>query len=377
MITREIEPEIEARLHKGKAIIVMGARQVGKTTLLQNVAGKADPNHIWLNCDDADVREKLTGATSTQLKNLIGKNKFLVIDEAQRVKNIGITLKLITDNIKDCILCVSGSSSFDLANQINEPLTGRKYEFLLYPLSVQELKNSTSQLEETRLLHQRVIYGMYPDAALNVPSAEIILKNLSGSYLYKDVLAWRNIRKPELLEKLLIALALQIGREVSYRELSAHIGADKETVESYVDLLEKCFVIYRLMPFSRNLRNEMVKMRKIYFYDNGIRNAIINNFTPLELRDDTGALWENFVVTERLKRLNNKMIYANKYFWRSHARQEVDYVEEKDGTIEATEIKWKPKPGYRFPKLFMETYKPGATHLISRENYMDFLTDLP
>eukprot|EP01035_Chromulina_nebulosa_P040785 gene40785-55132_t len=342
-VERQLLAQMEQRLKGNKAIILLGPRQVGKTTLINQLAEKTGGETLWLNGDEADVREALTNTTSTKLRALIGKNTLVIIDEAQRVENIGLCLKLITDNIKGVKVIASGSSSFDLANKINEPLTGRKWEFTLFPLSYNEMCQHHGLLDENRLLEHRLVYGYYPDVVTNPGDEQEILKQLSDSYLYKDILTWENIQKPERLEKLVQALAFQVGSEVSYNELGQQTGLDNETVERYIHLLEKAFIVFRLPSFSRNLRNELKKSRKIYFYDNGLRNAVIKQFNALAFRNDVGALWENFLVTERMKTLEYQRVFANRYFWRTHAQQEIDYIEERGGQLHAYEFKWNAK----------------------------------
>jgi len=315
----------------------------------------------------------LENVSSTELKNLIGNKRIILIDEAQRVENIGITLKLITDNISNIQLVVTGSSAFDLRNRLNEPLTGRKFEYNLYPFSTAELIGATSYLEEMRLLEQRMIYGMYPDVVNNPSDAQKILFELNNSYLYKDVLMYKDIRNPDLLAKILTALSLQLGSEVSYNELGNTIGAKSETIERYIELLEKAFIIFRQKSLSRNLRNELKKSRKIYFYDNGVRNALIQNFKSLELRTDTGALWENFMVCERKKYLEYNEIYTNTYFWRTHAQQEIDYIEERNGVLYAFEFKWNEKKKAKIPNSFAEAYPYHEFQCIDKANYLNFI----
>ncbi len=354
--------------------MVVGPRQVGKTTLLKMIAEHARQKWLWLDCDEPDVRELLTNVSSTALRSIIGDAELVIIDEAQRVKNIGLTLKLITDKISNVKLLVSGSSSLELANEIKEPLTGRKIEFMLLPFSVEEMIRHSSLLEEKRLLEQRMIFGMYPEVVKQPFKARAILRELSESYLYKDIFTFQDIRKPEVVHKLLQALSLQVGSEVSFHELARLSGSDQATVQRYLDLLEKAFVIFRLPAFSRNLRTELRKSRKFYFYDNGIRNALINQYQPLATRTDLGALWENFLVSERTKYLAYHKLHPNQYFWRTVKQQEIDYLEDEDGKILAVEFKWNPNAKPRFPKPFTEAYKGVETKVISPDNYLDFIT---
>lgn len=373
IIKRALEVSFQSRLNDPKAIIVLGARQVGKTTLFRSLMTSLN-DVLWMNGDEPDVRDTLSNANSANLKKLIGGSKFLVIDEAQRVENIGLTIKLIVDNIPTVKVIATGSSSLELANHINEPLTGRKWEFQLYPLSISELVHHHGYLEENRLLEHRLVYGMYPDVVNESGGKEMdILLQLSDSYLYRDLLVWENIYKPKQLEKLVQSLAFQVGQLISINELAIHTGLDNKTVERYIDLLKKSFVIFELSSFSRNLRNEIKKQSKIYFYDNGIRNAVIRQFNPLKLRDDVGALWENFIVSERMKFNGYFHRMRQVYFWRNHAQQEIDLIETEGTDIRAFEIKWNPKSKVKFSKSFTEEYNPKETTVISPENYMDFL----
>jgi len=372
MIKRQIQSNIEACFFKGKAVIIYGARQVGKTTLIKSIQKKDYQNSLFINCDEPDYRAILTDISSTELKEIIGSKNVVFIDEAQRVKNIGLTLKLFVDNFPEKQVIATGSSSLDLSDEIVEPLTGRKYEFQLFPFALSELEEKYSFLEIQRILENRIIMGMYPEIVKKSDEAEILLKSLASSYLYKDVLQYQDIRKPELLEKLLTALALQIGSEVSYNELANLLGVSKQTVANYIQLLEKSFVIFHLSPFSRNLRNELTKLRKIYFYDTGIRNAVINNFNPMEMRQDVGQLWENFMISERLKQNAITGRQVNTYFWRTHQQQEIDYLEDAKGKLKGFEFKWKTGK-YRIPKIFLKTYPGSEVQLISKNNFQDFI----
>lgn len=373
MISRAISNFIEKHLSDNKAIILLGPRQVGKSTLLQQLSSKFTSPIIWWNGDDADIRSILSNTTSTALRSLLGKAKTLIIDEAQRIDNIGLSIKLIIDQLKDVKVIATGSSAFELANHINEPLTGRKWEYNLYPFSFAEMVEEHGLLTEKRLLNHRLVYGYYPEIVNNQGGEELRLKQLSDSYLYKDILIWEKIQKPDKMEKLIQALAFQVGNEVSYHELGQLTGLDNQTTEKYIDLLEKAFIVFRLGSLSRNLRNELKKSRKIYFYDNGIRNAVINQFSPASLRQDIGALWENFVISERVKFLAYNQVNCNQYFWRTHAQQEIDYIEERNGAMNAYEIKWNPKSKAKFPKSFLDAYINVETKIITPENIQDFL----
>lgn len=372
MINRISTDLIKSKLFTGKAIIILGARQTGKTTLL-NQLFKDTPDTVWLSGDDPDVQNVFEKITSSRLKTLFAGKKLIIIDEAQRIADIGIKLKLITDQMKEVQLIATGSSAFELANRINEPLTGRKWEFQLFPLSFQEMVNNHGLLEEKRLLPHRLVYGYYPEVVTTPGDEKNVLKQLSDSYLYKDILMWERIQKPEKLIRLLQALSFQVGSQVSYHELGQLTNLDNKTVEKYINLLEQVFVIFRLGSFSRNLRSELKSSRKIYFYDNGIRNALIANFNPPELRQDTGALWENFLMSERMKYLQYNNIWANRYFWRTHAQQETDYIEERDGNLFCFEFKWNPKAKYKFPKTFSDAYPDAIKEIIHPDNFESFL----
>jgi len=373
MIKRCLQKVILEKIGKGKAIIILGSRQVGKSTLLNQVTTTFTDNIIHLDCDDNDIKKALSDVSTNQLKRIIGNNEIVIIDEAQRVKNIGLALKIITDQLKPKQLLVSGSSSFELSNEVNEPLTGRKFEYNLFPFSLKELVDHFGFLNESRNLETRLIFGMYPDVINNNGNEIEILKNLTGSYLFKDVFTFQDIRKSEFIESLLEALALQLGSEVSYNELARLLGSNPHTVQKYIGLLEKAFVIFRLRSFNRNVRNEIKKSRKIYFVDNGIRNAIINNYGNLKQRTDIGALWENFVVSERMKYLSYKLNYSNKYFWRTTQHQEIDYIEESNGQLTAFEIKWNPKKKVIFPKTFINNYPNTNFQVINPDNIWDYI----
>ena len=374
MIRRQLQDVIEARMFAGKAIIVIGARQVGKSTLFNMVLEGRKESALQLNCDEPEVQEMLSAMNTQELKLLIGQNKILVIDEAQRVENIGMTLKRITDNFPDVQLLVTGSSSFELQNKLNEPLTGRKFEYHLFPLSTGELLNAQGLLSVKQTLENRLIFGSYPDIFNHQEYAKDLLYNLSNSYLYKDLLNLESVRRPALLGKLLTALALQVTSEVSYNELAQTVGTDNKTVEKYVDLLEKCYIIFKLNGFSRNLRTELKRAKKFYFYDNGIRNSILQNFAPLALRQDVGALWENFFISERIKANQYCGQYVNSYFWRTNQQQEIDYIEECDGQFSLFEMKWNPKrANTQFPNTFLTAYDVKEEAIVTPENWLEWV----
>jgi len=373
MIERFLGKIIKKKLLDAKAIIITGPRQIGKSTLLQQFKAKCKQPVAWWNGDETDYRSMLENPTSTKLRSLIGKNKTVIIDEAQRIHDIGLCMKLIIDNIKNVKLIATGSSSFELANKINEPLTGRKWAYHLYPLSFGEMVNHSGLVEEKRLLHQRLIYGYYPDV-VNNPGDEIaLLKQLADSYLYKDILTWERIQKPDRLEKLVQALAFQMAQLINYHELGQQCGLNAETVEKYISLLEKSFIVYRLPALSRNPRNELKKSFKIFFYDNGLRNAVINQFNPVNLRQDIGQLWENWFITERLKYNSYREKYVSRFFWRTLAQQEVDYIEEFNGKLTAFECKWNPKAKGGVSKAFTNAYEKAVTHVVHYDNAEEFL----
>ena len=375
IVLREISRIIDKRLADNKVLILSGARQVGKSTLIREMSKKFTEPVLWLNGDDADIRTRLKDTNSGYLKTFLGNTKTLVIDEAQRIENIGLTLKIIADTLPEIKVVVTGSSSFELANKINEPLTGRKWEFNLYPFSFGEMVNDTNLLAESRLLKHRLVFGYYPEVVLHPGEEAMRLKELANSYLYKDILTWERIQKPEKMEKLVQAIAFQVGNEVSFHELGQTTGLDNQTVEKYINLLEQAFILFRLPSLSRNLRNELKKSRKIYFYDNGLRNAVINQFNPLDLRADTGALWENFLMSERIKQLAYQHISCNRYFWRTTAQQEIDYIEERNGLMTAYEFKWNTNRAYRVPKTFLQAYPQAKTSVINLENAAPWLLE--
>jgi len=371
MIPRIAESAIEQRLFKGKVILLYGARQTGKTTLVKELLKKH--SGTYFNGDEPDIRARFSNRTSSELKALVGESRLVVIDEAQRIDNIGLTLKLMADNFPDVQVIATGSSSFELADRLKEPLTGRKVEVMLPPLSLQEFEQVDGPLETDRMLAKAAVYGLYPEPALSGETeAKERLLELGGSYLYKDILLLGSIRNPDALEKLLRALALQVGKEVSYTELAGLTGVDKNTVETYVRILEQAFIVFRLPPFSRNLRNELKKKRKIYFWDTGIRNAVINSFAPLETRPDAGDLWENFLIAERIKVLKNHRSVNSGWFWRTHQQQEIDYVEERSTGLFAAEIKLRSGRG-KIPATFMKAYPEADTMLVSPDNWRDLV----
>ena len=370
MIKRTLSNRIHSKIGRGKAIMIIGPRQVGKTTLILNYLENVDYN--FFDGDDPVTRTLLDTPNTEQIRVLLGNKKVVFIDEAQRITNIGLTMKIIVDQFKDVQLWISGSSSFSLFNELNESLTGRKWEYEMFPISWEEFEDYKGHLIAERQLEDRLRFGMYPDV-INNPGEEVeILQNLVSSYLYKDILSYSGIKKPDVLDKLVRALALQVGSEVNYNELSQLIGVDKNTVEKYISVLEKGYVIFRLPSYSKNVRNEIKKGKKIYFYDNGMRNMIIGAMNEVRLRTDVGALWENFLISERIKQNRYKLTLAKSYFWRTTQQQEIDYVEEIGATLKAFEFKWNPKRKAKISKTFTGQYNSEGI-IISRNNFRDFV----
>jgi predicted AAA+ superfamily ATPase len=373
MIRRTLNKTLSEKLFKGKTILLIGPRQVGKTTLIKAVLEGRD--YYFLSGDDPIVRTLLTNPSTKEIEGIIGKQKILFIDEAQRIENIGLTAKIIHDQFKGVQLIMSGSSAFELRNKTNESLTGRKWEYFMFPISYEEYEQAKGYLTAMGDLNNRLIYGYYPEV-INHPGQERdILNEITQSVLFKDLLVLGNIKKPEVLEKILKALAFQIGSEVSFNEIAQLTGVDKNTVSTYIHLLELSHVIFPLTSFSRNLRNEIKMNRKYYFYDNGIRNALIQNFNPLELRNDIGALWENFLISERKKRNEYHKHYVSSYFWRTKQQQEVDYVEEGGGEIKGYEFKWNPKAKAKIPASFVHAYQTEVT-IIDQGNFREFVLEI-
>ncbi len=373
MIKRTLHLVIDKYLFTGKTILLLGPRQVGKTTLLKEISKQRNNEVIWLNGDDVDDRTFLNGISSLKAKTLFPTSSFIIIDEAQRLENAGLTLKIIHDSCENIQLIATGSSSFELTDKIKESMTGRKWSLKLYPISLEELIEHSGLIDVIRTLETRMIYGSYPEVINNPSHENEILTELVTDYLYKDVFTLKDVRKPDVLEKLVQALAFQIGNQVSSRELANLIKIDKETVDRYIYLLEEAYIIFRLNSFSRNLRNELKRSKKIYFYDTGIRNAVINQFNPLSLRNDTGALWENFMISERIKALEYGQHYRNRYFWRTSRQQEIDYIEEYDGKILAYEFKWNADKKVRVPLPFKKAYPEASYTIVNKDNFYEFV----
>lgn len=372
MIQRILKNKIVKKWNDKKVIVVTGSRQVGKTTLLMDIC-REKGEFLLLNGDDATTQNLLSDFSKKKWESIIGKHTTIFIDEAQRIQNIGLGVKIIYDQLPHVKVILSGSSAIDLNSEVKEPLTGRKWEFSMYPISWEELVNHSNFIEAQSDLENRLIYGMYPEVIMNDADKKDILMELSSSYLYKDLLEYDGIRNPKLLSDLLKALALQLGNEVSYNELAQLLQVDRATVEKYIDLLEKTFVIFKLQALNNNQRNEIKNSRKIYFYDNGVRNAILQNFNPLSLRNDVGALWENFLITERIKKSNYEKTYAFQYFWRTYYGQEVDFVESQNGNYHAFEFKWNEKKKVKPPSSFKKSYPEATFKVVNRKNFTDFV----
>ena len=376
MIERLLYKTIENKLFVGKVIILTGARQVGKTTLLKQLLRQKE-GVLWLNGDELQVQNLFANASADRLLSEFSNSKIVILDEAQRIENIGLRLKLIADSDSEVQVIATGSSAFELANKVNEPLTGRKWEYQMFPLSFGEMVEHHGKLKEMRMLPRRIIYGYYPEVVTNDGNEVEILKLLTDAYLYKDILSWESVKHPDKLQTLLRALAYQVGSQVSYNELSQMCSMDSKTVERYINLLEQCYIIFRLPSFSRNLRHELKSSRKIYFYDNGIRNALIADYRAPEVRQDIGALWENFVIAERMKSNEYYNRWVNRYFWRTKQQQEIDYLEEGGGNLHAYEMKWNPRAKASITKTFTEAYPNSEFQVITPDNISDFLLPDP
>ena len=373
IIPRLIQPQVESRFFKGKILVIYGARQVGKTTLTKQILEKYPHDGLYLNCEILSTSQILTDAEPSNLRHYFGNKKLIVLDEAQKIKNIGLVLKTFVDTYPEIQIIATGSSSFELANQTGEPLTGRVDRFVLHPLSVEEVGATMNSFEIESRLENFLIFGSYPEVFfLSEAEAKNRLDEISSNYLYRDILAFERLKKAGLLTNLLQLLALQIGSEVSLNELSNKLGVSRVTVQKYLDILEQSFVIFTLKAFSRNLRKEIAKSVKIYFFDLGIRNSLIQNFNRPALRTDIGGMWENFLIAERIKKCAYHQIHANRYFWRTYDQKEIDYIEDRDGKLYAYEFKWGAKKASK-PKDFFETYKGSEFNLITTKNYLDFI----
>jgi predicted AAA+ superfamily ATPase len=373
MYQRVLMEKISPWLSQGKIIILYGPRQVGKTTLVQEMINK-NPKALYMNCERQPVWELLSSHNLERIRQYIGDASMVVFDEAQKIPHIGEILKLLIDTYPEVQYIATGSSSFDLTNILSEPLTGRNVKFIMYPISLFELGSAFNQIQQDEMLEDLLVFGSYPDI-VGRPQVqkEKLLDELTSDYLFKDVLKFENMRRPEVLINMLKALALQSGHEVSLRELSNLLKISVDTVQRYITLLEKSFVIFALSSFSRNLRNEITKGRKYFFYDLGIRNALLQNFTPVSGRNDVGQLWENFCLLERIKRNQAMDRRANMYFWRTYQQQEIDLVEETAGKLSAFEFKWSPEKMHKGPGSFLKAYPKTDFHTVHRQNFREFL----
>lgn len=358
----------------GRVVVLYGARRVGKTTLVKKYMESLDEEALFVNGDDIVVREYLESQSTEKLRDFVGNHSLLIVDEAQYIRRVGLNLKIIVDHMPAVRVIATGSSSFDLANDVGEPLTGRKRVLSLLPLSQMELSQIEKPHETRAHLEARLVFGSYPEVVLirSNDEREDYLREILSSYLFKDILQLEGVRYAEKLQRLLQLLAFQIGNEVSLAELGRQLGMSKNTIERYLDLLEKVFVLYRRSGFSRNLRKEITKSHRYYFYDNGIRNALINNFNPLAIRDDIGAMWENYVVTERLKRNEYLRRHVSSYFWRTYDKKEIDLVEEEKGRLAGFEVKWGAGP-IAPPKDWTKAYPGASFEAINRENYLKYI----
>jgi predicted AAA+ superfamily ATPase len=371
---RYLESQTDTILKKGKVFVLYGPRRVGKTELIRKMISGFSGKLFSGTGDNQEIRELLSAQKLSRLQTAFGSYQMIFIDEAQRIPEVGFALKLLIDHFPETIILVTGSSSFDLSNKIGEPLTGRNTLRNLFPISVLELYQQFGGMYVLQKLEDLLIYGAYPDV-LNASSADDkkeYLISIRDSYLLKDILELESIKNPSKLSDLLKLLAFQIGQEVSLNELSNSLGIAKQSVERYLDLLEKTFIIKKVGGFSRNLRKEVVKTARYFFWDNGIRNALINNFNPIGQRNDLGMLWENFLYMERLKTKSYKRIFSNDYFWRTYDRQEIDLIEDRDGKLYAYEFKWQPKK-VKAPKAWIDAYPDSEFQVISRENFLEFL----
>ncbi len=376
MIPRQIEKQVLQLLHKNRAIIIYGARRTGKTTFVRDLM-KNLPDVLFINGDYSNSHELLNLKSEEELKVRFSKYKYLIVDEAQRIADIGLKLKRIIDAKPELQVIATGSSSLDLSNFTSEPLTGRKFEYILSPFSTAELYDHAGITAVISNLHLRLIYGNYPEVYLNPGDAEEILNETAGSYLFRDVLSYQDIKRPDLMKTLLKALALQIGSQVSYSELGSIVGLDVRTVERYIYLMEQSYIIFRLGSYSKNVRNELKRSSKIFFWDNGIRNAVIDDFKPLDSRQDTGALWENYFIAERRKFLLNSRKRFEHYFWRTTQKQKIDLIETIGQDMGAYELKWNPRKRNSAPLTFLRNYPGVKVELVNRDNYLSWLLPMP
>ncbi|MEM9895853.1 MAG: ATP-binding protein [Bacteroidota bacterium] len=380
-IERAANHLIDRGLAANKVLVLHGARRVGKTALLKKMitSKQLDQDHLWLNGDDLQVHRLLEDRTVGNYQRLIGTSKLLIIDEAQKIPDIGIKLKLMVDEIAGLKILVTGSSVFDLANKLGEPLVGRKKTIRLHPLAQMEFSKTENYMQTVERLEERMIYGGYPELVQikELRDKQAYLNELVSDYLLKDILEFDGIRKSEKLYDLLRLLAFQVGKEVSLDELVNQLKSiSRNTVDQYLDLLSKVFVIYKVRGYSNNLRKEVTKNNRWYFYDNGIRNAIIQNFNPLSLRNDVGELWENYLAAERVKYMDYSLGQRNFYYWRTYDRQEIDWVEEENGRLAAHEFKWNTRKRVKMPGAWGKAYPDDSFEVISQDNYLDWITPI-
>lgn len=373
-LVRDLSDNIIRKLQSNKVVIVFGARRVGKTVLVKEVLDKIKEPVLSLNGEDINVHDKLSIRSVENYKQILGSYKLLYIDEAQKIPEIGLKLKLMIDEIEDLKIIISGSSSFDIHKDAGEPLTGRKYTFNLFALSESEYNQVENNIEKIDKVRERLVFGNYPEL-LHLPDREDkidYLNEMVSSYLLKDILVYENIKNSQKIFNLLRLIAFQIGGEVSLQELGKQLGISKNTVEKYLDLLSKVFILHKVEGFSRNLRKEITKNSRWYFLDNGIRNAVIANFNPIESRNDIGILWENYMISERLKYQEYKRLSSNNYFWRTYEQQEIDWVEERDGTLFGYEFKWKESK-VKIPTQWENTYPNSSFEVINKDNFENWL----
>lgn len=375
MIKRVIEERVNNALAKKKAVTIMGPRQVGKSTLATSVIPQ-DAKILEINGDNTDVRTMFVNVDEAKMRILIGNRNFLFVDEAQKIENVGNMLKIVAEKFNDVRIVVTGSSAFKLAASVNESLTGRKREFKLYPFSFKEMADNTSVIDEQRMLDHRLIYGYYPEVVTSPGDEKEVLKEIIDSYLYKDVMEENNIAKPDKLVKLVQALAFQIGSTISANELAGLVGVDAKTIERYLDILEKSYIIYTLPSYSKNQRNELKFSRKVYFWDMGIRNGVIGNMAPVTLRspEELGHMWENFIITERIKRNEYAgRMFVKHYFWRTQQKKEIDLIEIEDGVMIGFEIKKKEGKRVSAPSSFTEAYPDAKFECVTPAELIEFL----
>lgn len=375
-ITRLLQGDFSRNLFKGKAVLLYGPRQCGKTTLVKQLIEVNDLDPVLLNGDDDQDVGVFQTVTASRWTQILGNKKSVFIDEGQKIPNLGRAIKLLIDSRSDIQVIVTGSSSFALANSMEEPLTGRKFTYKLFPFCFKEMSNHFGFLEERKNLELRLIFGSYPEVVLSGPEMKNTIKSIAESYLYRDLMQYEGIRKPALLEKLLKVLALQCGSEVAVTELAGLLGVSRTLVESYLKILEQAFIVFPLNSYSTNQRNEIKKGVKYYFFDNGVRNAVLNDFTPIPMRNDVGALWENYLVSERMKRNAYGKADGLPYFWRTTDQMEVDYIEVTGSRIEAFEFKWNPQKKSRVTKAFTNRYPDAVVKTITPDNYDEFLDEL-